>query len=471
MSQPDFNNLPTRLGVYTLTERLGDNNLTTLFLATQSHMERGVVVQVLHPESDKKDVDYFLRMVRAKGAAELPRVSRVLESMMSGNIWFLTLERPQGRCLAQMERDEVRLSTGQVCSIITAAAELYQAAAARGLETAPLQADSIFVHGESDVHFLSPVIPGQYDPARQAELLPLQMQALAAALEPLLPRNVPGQTRVATLVEWIRNGYEGSYMDWASVASTAAIINEQIAPVLSRNSVENLNSRVVTQQIKQKRAQRKLRRLMLTIASCALVVFIMACVGLLLAPDEVPVLPAYRNGYVHVQTPSGGFRVSDAPVSILEYQKFLAEYDDANRMKAHERAAVNEGVPSEFENHTPADWDAQLQAASQKGTWRGRVLTTESPVCGVSYWDALAYANYKDAQLPSAQVLEKVQEQVSGDAKVDEWTSSTNSADNIYGEGIIVMPGGSRQTPYVIQERSVRNPNFSFRLTYPIFIN
>ena len=60
MSAPNFENLPTRLGEYMLTELLGRDTLTNLYLATQSHVERGVVLQVLHPDSPQQAVDYFL---------------------------------------------------------------------------------------------------------------------------------------------------------------------------------------------------------------------------------------------------------------------------------------------------------------------------------------------------------------------------------------------------------------------------
>lgn len=471
MAQPDFNNLPTRLGVYTLIERLGHHELTDLYLATQTHMERGVVVQVLHPESDKQAVDYFLRMVRAKGAAELPRVSRVLESMMSGNIWFLTQEQPVGRSLAQMARDEVRLSTRQACAIISAAAELYTAAETRGYDTEPLGADSIFIHGEGDVHFLSPVVPGQFDPAKQAERLPAQMQALADALEPVLPQNVPGQTRVATLVQWLREGYEGSYMEWQSVGSTAAIINEQTAPVLSRSSVENLNSRVVTQQIKQKRAQRKMKRLILTIGISMLAIILMACVGVLLAPAEVKPLPYNAGGYVYIECGSSQYRVSGRPVSIGDYHKFLVKYEDANSMHERKRALINKGIPEQYTNHTPAEWEEQLQAASANGLWRGRRLNPESPVCGVSYWDALAYANYVGAQLPSAQLLSGAREVAGKENLPEEWCTGERQAISVYEGGTLVLPPTGREWPSVVPDRAVRDVNRGFRLVYPVSAN
>lgn len=53
MAKPDFQHLPTRLGVYTLTREIGRNATTTLYLATQSHVERGVLVEVLNPEGCK----------------------------------------------------------------------------------------------------------------------------------------------------------------------------------------------------------------------------------------------------------------------------------------------------------------------------------------------------------------------------------------------------------------------------------
>lgn len=466
MSEPDFENLPTRLGVYTLTELLGNHPLTDLYLATQSHVERGVVVQVLRPGCEKKDVDYFLRAVRAKSAAELPNVSKVLESMMSGNIWFLTHEQPKGRSLAQMARDGVHLSTMQICRVISAAARLYDTAAERNIGMSPLRADSIFVHTEENVCFLSPVLPSEYD----ASALHDQMVALADALTPVLPENMPGQTRVNTLVHWIRDGYEGEHLDWVALGATADSIGQQIAPLLTRSSVENLNSRTVALKVESKRARRKQRRAFISSSVSALVVLAMGALGFVFAPGRGDSLAAYENGFVYCR--EGGskdevLRVQDRPITIREYQKFLVVYDDIVNTGPTRRSAINRGVPANCADHTPAEWSAQVQAAATGAEWHGEKLSASSPVRGVSYWDALAYANYANARLISAPLLEAVRGEIKTTELPEEWTTTQTEAGHIYAAGHVVLPAGAG-SPLVESDPRARNPRRSFRIAFPV---
>ncbi|MBQ2378837.1 MAG: hypothetical protein II295_00415 [Akkermansia sp.] len=465
MPEPDFSNLPTRLGVYTLTELLGRHTVSDLYLGKQSHVERGVVVQVLRPGSEKKDVDFFLRAVRAKSATELPNVSQVLESMMSGNIWFLTHEQPKGRSLAQMTRDGVRLSSSQVCRIISAAAHVFTAAEEKNIATGPLRADSIFVHGEESVSFLSPVLPGEHSPEGQVE----QMVTLADALTPVLPQNVPGQTRVSTLVKWIREGFEGEYLDWPSAGATADSIKTQITPLLSRSSVEHMNSRTVALKVENKRAQRRKRRALITAAVSALVVLCLGGLGYALAPDHGESLPAYEGGYVYGREASGNgdtLRVQYRLVSIRDYQKFLVVYDDIVNTGPARRSAINKGVPADCADHTPAEWSAQVQAAANGTEWQGEVLSASSPVRGVSYWDALAYANFVKGRLVSAPLLEAVRYEVADERVPEEWTTTQVPASSVYAAGYVVLPPAG--SPIVEPAPTARRVSRGFRVAFPV---
>ncbi len=464
MSEPDFQNLPTRLGVYTLTELLGSHGISDLYLATQSHMERGVVVQVLRPGSDKAAVDYFLRMVRAKSAAELPGVCRVLESMMSGNVWFLTHEQPDGSSLAQLARDGRRLSVQQSCRIIRAASELYSEAQGKQLCMGALRADSIFVHGEEGVHFLSPVLPGDAEASELHE----QMVGLAAALEPVLPMDVPGQTRVATLVQWIREGYEGEHLDWSAVGSTADIIREQTAPLLARGTAQHTNSRTVALKMESLRARRKARRIIIRSSVGALVVLAMAGIGALCAPEVGESLPVREKGYVYCMAEDGQstVRVMERPVSIREYQRFLAAFEDPN-LSINRRNAINRGVPTDCAAHTPADWLAQQKAAEMGEAWQGMKLSPKSPVRGISLWDAVAYANYAGGALPDAPMLEAVRAEVGTEAEVEEWTTTEISGGAVYPTGRVVLPVAGQQA-YLETNDKTRSLKRGFRITLPV---
>lgn len=460
MSATDLENLPTRLGVYKLTELLGRDTLTNHYLATQSHMERGVVLQVLHPNSPQQAVDYFLQAARARGMATLPGVSQVLESRLTGDVWYIAHERPRGRHLAQFAEEGQSLSTYQACAVISAVAAMCLSAQQQNIALEPSLAYTIFVDKENKVSILSPVLPGEYMPEQCVAC----MQNLADILLPIMPRNVAGQGRVATLVQWIRDGFEGEYLDWKTIAATAEEIQRQTAPVLTRSAVENLNSQTVIRQVKEKEERRKRRRGLLLLGTAAALVICMGVAGALWLNFERDALPPREGNFVYAQTEKGPRRVLARPISIIEYQRFLNRYEDPNALNEARRERINAGVPDDCTNHTPAEWQEQLRAVDSGEEWHGEKLTPRSPVRGISYWDALAYANYVEASLPSAAVLETVREHVDADGLPEEWTTTVTPSDKLYMAGTVVLTASPASHPIVETNRATRSVKRGFRI-------
>ena len=455
--------LPRRLGVYTLTEKLGCGAYSDFYFATQSHVERGVVLEALRAGSGEDVREYFLHTVRSRGETQLPHISRVLESRNVGESWFLTYERPEGTILTQMIGEGSSLSTAQACALISAAAKMYMNAEQKNIAMDCLQPHAMFICRDDSACFLSPILPGE----AQEEQRPAFMRALAAAISPILPSNVPGQGRVATLVRWLAEGYEGQFLTWDSVCSIADEIRRHTAPVLTRSSVKNLNSRSVTRQVREKVERRRQRRNVLQITAAAAAVVLMGAGGLLLAPSEGEQLPASEGNSVYVRSEQGPQRVYARPVSILEYQKFLAVYDDYNATNQFRRAAINKGVPAECASHVPAEWQQQLQAIDRGEEWQGHKLTPHSPVRGISYWDALAYANFRGAVLPDEAALRVARLHGKPGDLPEEWTGTIRPADAVYEQGVIVLPATGSDWAAVETDRAVRSLQRGFRIAYP----
>ncbi len=465
MAKPDFQNLPTRLGVYSLTRHIGQNANTALYLATQSHVERGVIVEVLNPESSQEEVEHFLNTVRARVAVHLPHVCQVFESMVSDEIWYLTLERPEGRNLTKIIHEKRSLSSLQVCAVISAAAELYLNAQEQGVAAGLLSTDYIFMNGEQGVSFLSPVIPGVHS----QELIPLQMDALAAALYPVLPQGgVPGQSRVATLMDWMANGYEGQRLDWSSIAETANTIREQLAPQLRREHVRGLSGITRGAVVRQNlRTRRKFIRNMWYAGAGVVICLITGIAGCLCAPDNVPLLPPNDGIFIHCRAGNATVRVAAQPVTIREYKEFLSTFNDRDKTPRERKNQLRKGVPQACLNHTPLEWEQQLRAAREGKEFHGVVLTEDSPVRGLCYWDALVYARYSGGSLPEAELLQAAHKECTGKADLYEWTSGKRSATTLFTEGFILLNPTKIGAPTIEGSRDKRSLRYGARVVFP----
>lgn len=458
---PVFPDLPADLGVYTLTRLLGSHETFDRYLARQNHVERSVVIDVLRPDSPQEVLDDFLRTARMRVAVSVPHVSQVLETMISGNVWYTTSECPEGLPLSQLREEERRLGTIQICTVIQRVGEFYDYCARKNLSAGVLTPDSIFISANGSVSFLSSIAAGTPPPGLHAR----QLDALADALQDIRPEGEAGQTRVATLLSWLGLEFDGQRMEWQAVVSTAAYIAESVAPPPSEGKTRSRSMETPYARKRHFRYHcRNILKYALIVSGCLLCAGIVSMLGFVIAaflPGRT--VPAVHGDYVHCHAGEMEVSVMSAPVSIGKYREFLEAYAEMPDQKRNE---VNKGIPGTETDHTPAEWQQQLHSAEENAQWQGRNLTEDSPVCGVSYWDAVAYANYCGASLPSADLLYTVRKAT--DTPVcEEWTNTTCPSNVMWDSSNLVLPAPGSDTPRLESALSEKKLNRSFRLFFP----
>jgi hypothetical protein len=108
----------------------------------------------------------------------------------------------------------------------------------------------------------------------------------------------------------------------------------------------------------------------------------------------------------------------------------------------------------------------EVQAAANGAEWQGEVLSASSPVRGVSYWDALAYANFVKGRLVSAPLLEAVRYEVADESVPEEWTTTQVPASSVYAAGYVVLPPAG--SPIVEPAPTARRVSRGFRVAFPV---
>lgn len=149
------------------------------------------------------------------------------------------------------------------------------------------------------------------------------------------------------------------------------------------------------------------------------------------------------------------------PVTINEYAQFLTRLQHLN---AEDLLKINSGIPEAARDHTPADWDNLYQSAMQGWSWHGVELTLQSPIIGVSYWDALAYARFAGASLPPANLLQQAN-QLAPASVAEEWTGSSISNDVVVGDCCVIICSQDG-TPKAEYNPAARKPDRTFRLMH-----
>jgi hypothetical protein len=443
-----FPELPRQLGVYTLTRLIELRKNTALYEARQTHVDRAVVLEVLTPGAAHKEEVTFLAQARLRVASsELPHVANVYESLRAEGHWFLTQELPLGRSLAEIAAAGEQLSVPLLCCIISAAAEMYDLCSQVELHAMPLAPSSIFIEDSGEVHFLSPLVEGTSHSAEE------QMQALATALSPVCPQHKSaGLGRTITLIQWMAEGYEGTFLPWNTLGETASTILQQLAED-ARIALESSLSYKIRHNPFLLKVRQFTRRWAFYIITYASIIITLSCMGTLFGLAD-PVHTSAK-GVESILCHQGGESefVLRKPVSMAEYDDFIQTFDN---MSDEERNELLDNLPGEITTIEPADWDSQWNNKSQK-----------DPVTGVTYWQALAYANYHGGTLPSVNQLQALK---AAGVKLhkQEWTRSEQESPEgiLYGDYTYLLINSDGK-PVPSASRNYQRNDCSFRICLP----
>lgn len=465
MSTPEYNNLPTQLGDYTLTHHIGQQGQSHLYRAKQSHVERGVIVEVLNTGISEETTAIFLENVRAKVAARIPHVCQVFEALTEDGVWYMTQAHPEGKNLVQLQQEGTQLTPIQLCMIAESVAALYTHTTGHNLAAGPLYAHSIFLKGDNVISFLSPVLSGE----PTEEHTHVQMTALAGILtENLPPQGTPGRSRLEVLIDWMANGYEGTRIDWSAVAHTASTIRKQLTPKLSIKNVAGVQNKTAGAVVREIQRNRKKSNTNLIIAGVGGAICLFAFgAGFIMAPKTPEALPANDGTNILCKYGSKEFDVSAKPISIKEYREFLRDIKNEKKVPREQLLRLRNGIPGGYLNFTPAHWSEQWKAANEGGRFNNSAVTIDSPVRGISYWDALLYARYHGAELPDAKLLQTARAQDNSDPAVCEWTTTECASTNLLPKSSILLPDYNGNGSIMEPDREAKNLRYGFRIAKP----
>ena len=445
--RPIFPELPRQLGVYTLTRLIELRQNTALYEAQQSPVGRSVVLEVLTPEATHDEEVVFLAQSRLRVASsELPHVADVYESLRVEGLWFLTQEMPQGRSLGQLAAEGSRLTVPELCNIIHAAAEMYELCGMVDLSAMPLAPSSIYIEENGSVHFLSPLVEAAPIPDSR------QMQALAAALWPLLPQEQQaGLGRVATLAQWLHEGYEGEWLSWNSIGEAVKTIRTQLEDA-EREAIENTPLYKVTHLPLLLRGLRFARQWGTHLGICGATVITLSCLGSLFGLDSPEQIPAVTETALLCHQGGKEYQLMKQPVTVAEYAQFMHDFTAAS---PEVQAACLKTLPEGPTTLEPGNWAEQQQSPA-------------APVTGITYWQAALYAAFRGGEIPSAQQLQLLHQQKLPFPCRWEWSSTSRQhpLPGIYDQQVYLLVD-NYGAPYPVSSQSWSAPTAGFRITYP----
>lgn len=486
-----------QLGEYRLQELLSENAVSRTWLAKQVSISRLVLVDELRADQENER-PRFLADVRAKAAVDYPLIGSVYEAVAEPDVCFYAHERLAGATLQDRLNATEPFSPGKLAAILRRISETQLYHESSGHSTAPLVLAAVHFDENGVVRLENLAVAGVRDPQQSSR----DIVFLGDRLVSLMADAQPGATRVLTLLGWMRGENTPVAITWAQIRDFCQQIEHQLA--------DSMSPLTPTQGAAEVRKKPPVAAI--SAATGVILIGIVVLAMKLRPPEAAPpprvALPeALLISAGSHPTPDGlvvelpAYRIAAHEVTIGQYEKFLDTLGILARDN-HMRIFDAKDQPEEKASHEPTGWAEQLAAAKASGIWENQRVTLDSPVAGVDWWDASAYAEWKKGRLPTQEEwFAAVNVQVKSPASItpgawipvtdhkadrtpagllgmagslSEWTAkpAPNPA-NPLGERLWVITGGSFLKPGSnalsrewTPDRSLRRPDLGFRLVY-----
>jgi formylglycine-generating enzyme required for sulfatase activity len=394
----------TRLGNYEVRDLVREDSMTETYLAVQQGVERLVGLVLLRPDRARvaEQLEQFKARERAKAALNHPRIAPLYEAGEEGGYHYYTREVPRGRSLREIEAAGEMLGARAVAELIYGVAEVMEYATSRGFHYREISDWDVYLDEDHQASLVNIFRPEGDDQGEESA------QTVEAFLMLLRGRvsggKASGLLQSLKLVEH----------DWSSLLQEMAGVRDAMREHSIQHRIEKEHPEVYKGS-----GQRAIPWWVWISAGVVLVV--VAALGALTGNPSQKVAEA--RAVEMVMIPAGpflyqkgekrtlpAFWMSRTEVTLGQYAEFL-------------QAAGNKGTafdhpdqPKTKVGHAPEGWRDLLAAARSGATVNGQKISLETPIYGVDWWDASAYARWKGHRLPTEEEWEKAARGTNGNS-------------------------------------------------------
>ena len=404
------------VGHYLIEARIGKGPTGPIYRASQTSINRSVRFYVLDHSlaGDPAAVERFLSNASAKAKATNPVVIAVYEAGEAEGVYYYSCEYVPCRSVGQLRESGEKLDETTARAAIKAAAEALDFFAREKIAHDLLTENALLIGPSNRVRFANIACAT----ASQAFDLSAEMRRVGEIILGVLPESGAEKVRdMATILA------EPSSQppSWAAFLQTIAAYQPKtvIADAYKLDAQDRAAIRVVEESKKRQ------KRGMIISTVVSLVLLLAALLAIKFSffrktsatvrdLDKMVEIPPgefiYQDGK---KINLGRFYISEYEVTIGQYAQFLDflknSPDQATKFDSPDQP---KGKP-----HIPVDWADMKELnppmpgyyarAKRWGKYKEAALDVNSPVFGVDWFDAYAYAKWKGRRLPTEEEWEK----------------------------------------------------------------
>ncbi|TSA29229.1 MAG: hypothetical protein D4R65_15515, partial [Verrucomicrobiaceae bacterium] len=404
------------VGNYLIEARVGQGPMGPIYRARQTNIDRNVRFYVLDASlgADRNAVERFSSNASAKAKASNPVVISVYEAGQEDGVCYYSCEYVPCRSIGQLREAGGKLDEPTALASIKASAEALDFFAREKIEHDLITANSILI-GPANRIRISNIASAK---ASQEFDLSAEMKRVGEIILGALPES--GAVKARDLAGFLVDP-NSQPASWAAFLQTVAAYQPKtvIADAYKLDAQERAAIRVVEESKKrQKRGMIINTAVSLTLLTLALFAIRYALTrqgSATVRPlDKMVEVPAgefiYQDGK-KVTLPR--FYIDENEVTIGQYAEFLdfleknpdqaAKFEHSNQPKGKSHIPVAWADMKELNPPMPGYYTR----SKRWGRYQEATLDVNSPVFGVDWFDAYAYAKWKGRRLPTEQEWEK----------------------------------------------------------------
>lgn len=384
------------LGDYQLCELDALGRRTHIFRALQRSINRPVTLRLLNQELelDQEAVAEFLDDVRAKAAVTHDRVGTVYQALEDHGSIFYTAEAVDGTSLGDLTGPDRKLGARQILEIARTLVSALAHLESRQLACASIEARHIHLTGSQKIPRLAnQATRGKFAIGHHASLLQHSLSTILPLLDPADPDAAAVSTFLHDIIQ-TPTGKLGFTELSARIRDLATDLETPANPSSGDTAAPAKSPR--------------------TLVAMVVGIALVATVGLLLMANgsKSPPQRMVADPESVVAIAGGQFNhpmrgpIDLPPYSIDKYEVTIRQYEVFLEAVAAAAPGTYDhpgqaGQYKEKTSHKPKDWDIWYPIAVAGGKYDGHRLTLDCPVFNVDWWDAHAYARWKNRRLPS----------------------------------------------------------------------
>ena len=409
--------LGVQLGDYRVQQLIGKGTWGAVYLAIQLSVNRPVGLKVLNPNEAQDDHSRsrFLSDARAKAAVQHPFIVSVFEADERNGLVFYTHEFIDGATLEEMIASGQKFDEKAALHVMKVAGEGLNYLWSHNLAHSPLEANSVRI-GRDGIPRLANLATSSADPSAS---IPAEIQTLSVLVGQLVAPEGMSPGLRALLARMTSTGPNAAN-SWPVVLQAVRALEPKVIPVEAAK-IKAADAAAMRAVEAARKAQKRsvvysIITLVVLVAAVAFVIwnYLLSNKRDLSAQIEIPA-GSYSVGDPDAgatRVDLGAFEIDKYEVSIGDYAafiKYLEEHTDEEHKWDHPASTQRHVRHVTNEVKTLITNAKGRGGAVFKDKNRGEpgvAVDLNCPMVGISWWDAYAYAKWKNRDLPTEEEWE-----------------------------------------------------------------